>query len=150
MCLVCLVCVGGGGEGQNKVYISHKKQKERTPRDKKQQPHTNNHTNHTPTTTATTHQPPHQHPPTTDDLPSLSHAWASSNHLSRPNTTPCCFKSLMARVITFSALSLLPWLSSSCAAVIQIFNSVGNFFLALLRTCLARLKKKKRKKVQKY
>ena len=133
---MCLVCVGGGGEGQNKVYISHKKQKERTPRDKKQQPHTNHHTNH---------------PPTTDDLPSLSHAWASSNHLSRPNTTPCCFKSLMARVITFSALSLLPWLSSSCAAVIQIFNSVGNFFLALLRTCLARLKKKKkRKKVQKY
>ena len=135
MCLMCLMCVGGGGEGQNKVYISHKKQKERTPRDKKQQPHTNHHTNHTPTT---------------DDLPSLSHAWASSNHLSRPNTTPCCFKSLMARVITFSALSLLPWLSSSCAAVIQIFNSVGNFFLALLRTCLARLKKNKRKKVQKY
>ena len=50
---MCLVCVGGGGEGQNKVYISHKKQKERTPRDKKQQPHTN----HPPTT----HQPPTNH-----------------------------------------------------------------------------------------
>ena len=58
---MCLMCVGGGGEGQNKVYISHKKQKERTPRDKKQQPHTNNHTNHTPTTTPTTHQPHTNH-----------------------------------------------------------------------------------------